>query len=206
MIKAKHHTFIYPMFKWLSGWLIKRNFYKVYINGTFVDNGNAVLVIANHVSWWDGFWLMLLNLKVFNRKFHFMMLEEQLKKHWYFQYSGGFSIKKNSRSTLESLQYTIELLQNPQNFVLMFTQGEINSIYNDNIVFKKGIEKIIKSIPPETQIIFVANLIDYFSNSKPSLYINYKCLLAKDFQTTNLQKEYNTFYAEVINNQKIKKS
>ncbi|PVX49218.1 acyltransferase-like protein [Balneicella halophila] len=206
MIKAKHHKVIYPLFQWLSRFLINRHFNDVHINGEFADNGKPVLIIANHVSWWDGFWIMLLNLKIIKRKFHFMMLEEQLKKHWYFRYTGGYSVKKNSRSILNSISYSIELLKQTNNLVLMFPQGEIHSIYNDAVIFENGVERIIKNAAANTQIVFVTNLIDYFSDSKPNLYIYFKSFFAQDFQKTTLEKEYNTFYKQSLNFQKIKTS
>lgn len=194
------------MFQWLSRFLINRNFNSVNINGAFADNGKSILVIANHVSWWDGFWVNFLNIKLLNRKFHFMMLEVQLKKHWYFRYTGGYSVKKKSRSILNSISYSIELLQEPENLVLMFPQGEIHSIYNDAVVFENGVELIIKKTAPETQVVFVANLIDYFSDSKPNLFIYLKSLLAQDLQKTTVEKEYNTFYQQSLDFQKNKTS
>ncbi len=204
MIKAKHHKVIYPLFQWLSRFLINRKFHSVYINGEFRDNGNSVLVIANHVSWWDGFWIMLLNLKIINRRFHFMMLEEQLKKHWYFNYTGGYSIKKKSRSIKESINYSIKLLQQSQNMVLLFPQGQIHSLYLNKVVFEKGIERIIQNTALDTQIMFVANLVDYFSDNKPNLFIYHKLFLTKDFSNTDIETAYNNFYEEVITIQKAK--
>lgn len=206
MIKSKQHKVIYPMFMWLTRFLLKRNYNSVTIEGEFKDNGYSVLVIANHISWWDGFWIMLLNLKVIKRKFHFMMLEEQLKKHWYFQYSGGYSIKKKTRGIIESINYTIELLKQQGNIVIMFPQGQIHSMYNNTIEFEKGVERIIKNTSPETQVLFVANLIDYFSDAKPNLFIYLKSFLAKDFQQSNVEYEYNKFYAKVLDIQKSKVS
>lgn len=204
MIKAQHHKVIYSLFQWLSRYLINKNFNSVSINGKFSDNGKPVLIIANHVSWWDGFWVLLLNLKIIKRKFHFMMLEEQLKKHWYFRYTGGFSIKKKSRSIIDSISYSTELLQNPENLMLMFPQGKIQTMHADAVVFEKGVERIVSKISSETQIVFVVNLIDYFSDCKPNLYINFKSLLAKDLQQEDLENEYNRFYKDSRNLQKEK--
>ena len=204
MIKARHHIVIYPLFKWLSGFLFKRNFNSLTIEGSFEDNGHAVLVIANHISWWDGFWIMLLNLKLIKRRFHFMMLEEQLRKHWYFQFSGGYSVRKKTRGVIESIQYTIDLLQENGNMVLMFPQGQINSMHNHKVNFEKGIDRIIQLIPPETQVLFVANLIDYLSDAKPNLYVYLKSVSARDVQISPVESAYNKFYTEVVNRQKIK--
>jgi 1-acyl-sn-glycerol-3-phosphate acyltransferase len=192
------------LFLWLSRFLIKRNFNSVCINGEFADNAKSVLVIANHVSWWDGFWVEYLNQEIIHRKFCFMMLEEQLRKHWYFQYSGGFSVKKKSRTIIESINYSIELLKQPKNLVLMFPQGKIHSMYNDTVNFEKGVERIIKNVSHETQILFVANLIDFFSDNKPKLYIYIKSFLAEDVLSSDIAAKYNNFYRQVINAQKAK--
>ncbi|MBN2166155.1 MAG: lysophospholipid acyltransferase family protein [Marinilabiliaceae bacterium] len=206
MIKAMHHIFIYPLFQWISRLLVKLNFNSINIEGEFNDNGNAVLVVANHISWWDGFWIMVLNLKLIRRRFHFMMLYEQLKKHWYFQYSGGYSIKKKSRNVVYSINYTIGLLSHKQNMVVMFPQGKIYSIYNPNINFEKGIERIVRNIESETQVLFVANLIDYFSDSKPNLYIYLKSHLASDFTNVSVNDEYCKFYSNALTYQENKTS
>ena len=206
MIKAKHHIVIYPIFKGLTRLLLKRKFSSTTINGNFNDSGNPVLVIANHISWWDGFWLMHLNLKVLNRKFHFMMLEEQLKKHWYFQYSGAYSVKKKSRSIVQSIAYTAKLLQHSNNMVFMFPQGEINSLYNNSIRFEKGAQKIIGLCSDEVQVLFVANLVDYLSDSKPNLFTYIKSFSAKQLKDNVVETEYNTFYNNVLSIQKTKTS
>ena len=204
MIKAKHHFVIYPLFKWLTGILLKRSFNKIIIEGEFEDNGNPVLVIANHISWWDGFWIMYLNLKMIHRKLYFMMLEEQLKKNWYFQYSGGYSIKKKSRSIIESLDYTTELLNDSNNMVFLFPQGEIKSLYNNTMDFEKGIQRIIERSLPELQVLFMVNLPDYFSDPKPSLFTYIKSYSAKYLKDGSVESEYSIFYSWALHTQKVK--
>lgn len=204
MIKAKHHKVIYPLFIWLTRTMIRRNFNSVSIQGEFNDNGKSVLVIANHVSWWDGFWVMLLNLKMVRRRFHFMMLEDQLRKHWYFKYTGGYSVRKKSKTILESINYSVELLQKPDHLVLMFPQGQIHSMYQTSVNFEKGVERIIQYVPPETQILFVVNMADYLSDSKPNLYIYIRSFLAKDFQHSGVTGVFNNFHREVYDIQKAK--
>lgn len=206
MIKAKHHIVIYPLFQRLTLFLLKRNFRKVLVNGEFNDSGKPILIISNHISWWDGFWLMYLNIKILHRKFHFMMLEEQLKKHWYFQYSGAYSVKKKSRGIIESLNYTKELLDDCQNMAFMFPQGKINSMYNDDMKFESGVQKLIEQANSDLQVLFVANLVDYFSDSKPTLFINIKKYSAKDLKENKAETEYNMFYENVLSKQKLKTS
>lgn len=206
MINAKQHFIIYPLFQWLTGFLLKRNFNSVSIDGAFQDTAKPILVVSNHISWWDGFWLMHLNLKCLHRRFHFMMQEENLKKHWYFQYTGAFSVKKNSRSIIESINYTLNILQKNENMVFMFPQGEIKSMHEHNVKFEKGINRIIESCDEDIQVLFVANLVDYFSTPKPNLYMYIKSETIIDLKNQGIEKVYNTFYDKVLNLQKMKTS
>jgi 1-acyl-sn-glycerol-3-phosphate acyltransferase len=199
IIKARHHSFINPFFRRYSKWQIRKHFHKVIISGDYKEKKLPILLISNHMSWWDGFWLSDLSERVFNRKFHFMMLEDQLKKHWYFQYTGGFSVKKGSRSIIETINYAAELLSHEKNLVMMFPQGEIQSLYTKDFVFEKGIQHILDRVKVPVQIIFVANLIDYFSNKKPSLFTYIKEYSGEP-GIAQIQSAYNDFYRSSIEN------
>lgn len=202
IIKAKHNILIYNFFKLYSLRKITTNFENIYISGKYNETQKPLLIISNHISWWDGFWIMYLNLKLLHRKFHFMMLEQQLQKHWYFQYSGGFSINKNSKSIIETLSYTVELLEDNNNLVLIFPQGKINSIYQNNIIFEKGIERILLKTN-NIQVLNVANFIDFFSKPKPSLYIYIEEFIHKQ-NNYSIEKYYNHFYNKCLEIHKIK--
>lgn len=127
-----------------------------------------------------------------------MMLEEQLKKFSFFNKTGGYSIQKKSRSIIESIDYTAELLSNKQNMVLLFPQGKIETIYTRNFQFESGIERIRGKISNDLQIVFMVNLIDYFSNRKPGLYMYVSEYQKNNFDTKTIQEEYNAFYARCI--------
>lgn len=134
-----------------------------------------------------------------------MMLEEQLRKYWFFKYTGGFSIKKSSRSVVESINYTSELLSDNHNLVLMFPQGEIQSLYTRSFSFEKGVETILNKTKGKFQIFFVANLIDYFSNPKPSLFIYLTEYYSSSFQIGHIESSYNKFYDHCLTeNQKLR--
>jgi 1-acyl-sn-glycerol-3-phosphate acyltransferase len=198
IIKARHHRIIYPFFKFYAVYKIRRHFSDVSISGDFNERQLPLLLISNHVSWWDGFWIMYLNIKLFHRKFHFMMLEEQLRKFSFFINTGGYSVRKGSRTIIESINYTIKLLSDRNNLVMLFPQGKINSIYNQTFRFERGIERILKEVNGKIQIIFVANLIDYFSNEKPSLFIYLKEYDNPDTNVGSIQDEYNIFYSKCV--------
>jgi 1-acyl-sn-glycerol-3-phosphate acyltransferase len=202
IIKAHHHFIVYPAFKVFTLISIKRNFHEVRIIGDFEDKKLPVFTIANHFSWWDGLFVNFVNMKLFKRKFNFMMLEEQLEIHKFFRNLGGYSIKKNSRSMVESIRYTRELLQEKSNLVLMFPQGEIQSLYKTGFIFEQGVDRILNKLNNEIQILFIANLVDYFSYPKPTVYAYLKEHKSDDQSLQELQKAYNTFYYECVETNK----
>jgi len=202
MLRAKHNFIIHPFFKWYACFIIKRHFNTVRIVGEIEERNLPILLIANHISWWDGFWAMYINLKVLHRKFHFMMLEEQLRKFWFFNYTGGFSITKKSKSILETLQYTAALLSDNQNMVLVFPQGEIQSQHDRDFHFGKGIERILKDQTGKLQLVFMANLVDYFSNRKPSIYFHLSENTKPFSNIVDLQQQYAIFYTQSVEKQK----
>lgn len=128
-----------------------------------------------------------------------MMLEDQLKKYWFFNHSGGFSVRKNSKSLLETLNYTENLLKDPKNMVLIFPQGEIQSQHQPKIEFQKGVSRLIQSNPGTFDTLFVVNLLDYWSDSKPHLKIYFK---KYEFtEPITAQEAYQSFYVECLTHQ-----
>jgi len=126
------------------------------------------------------------------------MLENQLNKYWFFKKSGGFSVKKKSKSIIESIQHSAEILSGPQNILLLFPQGQINSIYKSYFEFEKGTELILKDKAGKVQIIFMVNLINYFSHPSPTLFIYLTEYKDTNIKINKIQEAYNIFYAECI--------
>ena len=200
MLKSRHHFIVYPFFQHYTRYLLRTRYHTVSIENHFADNGNAVLLIGNHVGWWDGFWAMYLNLKVLKRKFHFMMLEEQLMRYRFFNYTGAFSVDKGSRSVVESIRYASELLNDSKNMLLMYPQGRLHSMYEHHFQFEKGIERMLKNTENEVQVVFSANLVDCFTEPKPTLSI-YTESYGGTYTTAALEQAYNDFYARCLEKQ-----
>jgi hypothetical protein len=135
-----------------------------------------------------------------------MMLEEQLSRFSFFINTGGYSVRKGARSVLESIDYTVELLSDKRNMVLLFPQGKITSIYNQSITFERGVERILKGVNRKVQIIFMANLVDYFSKEKPSLFIYLKEYNLSDNNYDKVQQDYNIFYSEAVSENILRSS
>lgn len=198
MIKASHHFLIYPLFCLLTRWLVHLHFHKTYQEGTFNDKGLPLLIIANHTGWWDGFWILYLNIKRWKRRFFFMMLEEQLLKHWYFSRTGGFSVKRHSRSVLESIQYAVKILKDKQNMLLLFPQGQLHSMYDRCFEFQAGVGHILRQCTTEVQILMVVNLVDYHAHRRPSLHSYVEEYSSKVMDCKSLQQAYQQFYNTAI--------
>ncbi|NLY25639.1 MAG: hypothetical protein GX042_11630 [Bacteroidales bacterium] len=203
MLRSKHHFFIYPFFQHYTRWLLKRHFHAVTTEGSFADEGKAVLLIGNHIGWWDGFWAMYLKLELLKRKFYFMMQEDQLLRFRFFNYTGAFSVNKRSREIIESLQYASQLLDDPGNMLLIYPQGSLQSLYCTRFRFGKGLERILHGREERVQLLMSVNMIDYLAHPKPSLYI-YLCAYRGEFSRVSMEEAYNDFYADCLTVQKAR--
>lgn len=204
MIRSRHKQAYVWFFNWYSRVRIRKHFRKVIISGDVPQSDASVLLLGNHFSWWDGFFVLYINQKIFRRKVHVMMLEEQLQTRMFLNKAGAFSIKKGSRSIIESLDYCKEILESGENLLSIFPQGAIQSVYVSDIRFEKGIERLIEKIDRAVQLVFAGVFIDYFSHRKPQLNIYLKNYSLKADNTSHslLERNYNEFYMECRNRQK----
>ena len=132
------------MFDTYVKWLVGKTFHQFLYNEVELDSNKSVLLVANHFSFWDGLILYILNDKLLHKKFHVMILEDTAKREGMLRYAGAFSVSKNSRDILQSLDYAAQLLQSPGNLVLMFPQGKLFSNFVKRVNFEQGLLKIIK--------------------------------------------------------------
>jgi hypothetical protein len=57
---------------------------------------------------------------------------------------------------------------------------------------------VLKKVGEEPQIFFIVNLVDYFSDTKPSLYVYFKEYENKNLDSEKMQNDYNQFYSECV--------
>ena len=203
MIKARHNPFHVRFFRFYSRFMLYKHFREINLKGSYNEKNLPVLLIGNHFSWWDGFIANYLNSILFRRRFHIMMLEEQLETRLFLNKAGAYSIKKKSKDMVESLRYTQEILNKNKNLVALYPQGEIQSLYHYPVKFEKGISSVIKDIPNKVQIVFLAALVDYFSYRKPTLTLALQEYNPEEgITTTELENAYNKFFIQMINDQK----
>jgi 1-acyl-sn-glycerol-3-phosphate acyltransferase len=196
MISTRHHWFIYPFFEWYVWIRMKMHFKAIHITGELKNPHQPLLVIANHFSWWDGFFISSLNRQKWQKKYHVMMLEEQLGKNWFFRYTGAFPVKKNAKSMIESLNFAVNLLQDPENLLTYFPQGKFESMYQHPVHFERGLEWILKNLKNEVQLVFVANQTEYFESPGPHLFIHFSGYNYKGKSAREIANDYSTFFAD----------
>ncbi len=180
-------------------YILRKDFHDItYMNMPENASGLPVLLMPNHFSWWDGFIFYDYNKRFLGKDFYLMMLEEELSKRMFFSKVGAFSIKKNSRKVIESLNYTRELLSDKNNIVTVFPQGKIHSLYADNNEMESGILHLISSLKNDVLLLQAVVLPDYFSNRKPTLHIYFreKMLRVGEIDIKEIQEEYQNFYKQ----------
>jgi len=174
MMYPKENALVHWIFSSYVKWLVGKTFNKFNYNNIDVDAGKSVLLVANHFSFWDGLILFLINKRLWKKKFHVMILKETAVHSSILRYAGAFSVSKNSREMLQSLNYAAGLLQNPDNLVLMFPQGKLYSNFVDHVNFNKGIMRLIEKAEGKFRLVFAATFIQYLKHKKPSVTVYFK--------------------------------
>ncbi len=180
MIKAQHKYWASILFNFYIDYQFKKHFNGFYLVNSppNLDNNKSVVVLPNHFSWWDGFLIDYINRKLFNRKFHILMLEEQLKRYWFFNYLGAFSINlNNAKSIINTINYFKELVKNNKNIIAFYPQGKIEPYQTKDITFKNGIVKFIKGVENNTQILPISFKFQYYEDKKPNILCSFGTVL-----------------------------
>jgi 1-acyl-sn-glycerol-3-phosphate acyltransferase len=219
MIPARHTWFHVRFFRWYTAVRLKRNFSTLTVHPPVADvSDKPLLVIGNHFSWWDGFWILWLNHHYLHKKFHVMMLEEHLRKNSILNKTGAFSIRRGSRDAVESLKYARKILEDGSlkngrtdgsaptarqlPMILMYPQGEIQSMHTRPVTFEKGLEHITRGLEGKIYILMVVVLVDYFSNQKPGLHFYLELFpFTKKLVIEDIESAFNRFLNRSASNQ-----
>ncbi|WP_291859283.1 lysophospholipid acyltransferase family protein [Marinilabilia sp.] len=196
MIKASHNPFLVWLFKLFTQIIIHAKFKKIFIEGDTGTPNSSILVINNHFSWWDGFFVNYLNNKYWKKNFYVMMLEEELEKRKFLTQGGAFSIRRNHSTTPASLIYAKNILKNTHNLLLMYPQGKLQAQATRYLHFEPGVAHLAgKTGAP---IKMVVTLIDYFGSPRPSVWLYIKDLITNTYKPANIEQSYNDFMDECI--------
>lgn len=199
MIPPKHSALHKKLLLGYVNRQLNKHFHAINYFGEIKHAQKSMLVIGNHISWWDGFWLLKLNQEKWKKQFHVMMLEEELKKRMFFNKCGAYSINPGNISVRQSFITTLNLLNKPQNMVLFYPEGEIKSATQYPKKLMPGIEHVLKKLAPEASIMLQASFTDYFSNKKPTLNLYFQQITDQlPRSVTELENKYNAFYNDCM--------
>ena len=188
MIEARHAPWADAIFRPYVRRLMMRSFHAVRLLGEppVPPREKPVLIVANHVTWWDGFFIYVLNGHLLHRKLHVMMLEEQLRRYRFFRRLGAFGIAQgHPRSVRASLAYSAGILQNPSHCLCVFPQGSMHRAYDRPLGFKRGLETVLAMYGGEASILPVAIACEFLGDRKPEAFLladRTYAVSGKDFQ------------------------
>ena len=182
-------------FTWYISRIIANDFSSFTFNKVDVDKSKAILLVANHFSWWDGFLMYQLNRLVFKKNFHVLVTEKNYKNVGFLKYLGAFPVKKKSRSMMESLNYAGGLLNDQKNLVLVFPQGRLFSNHVEEVRFEKGLMYIVNASQKNFQYLLSASFVDYFEKRKPSVTCYLRTCNGAEFASIDsIKTAYNNHY------------
>lgn len=174
MIQARHARWAENIFTVYIDRLLRRHFYSITLLGTVpdYDSRHPLLILPNHSTWWDGFFIHLLNRKLFRRSLYLLMLEEQLRKYSFFSRLGAYSIGDSPRSIAETLRYTVDILQNTASPLLcIFPQGVLLPWHIRPLGYRRGVEHILNRITTPVTILPLAIRCEFLNEQHPETYM-----------------------------------
>ena len=194
MIKPGNNFFIRQILHYYVSWIVKRHFHQLKFDPIDVDSNKSILLIANHFSFWDSLILFVVCRKLTKKNFHVMVSEDTTVKFQYVKHGGAFSINKQSRDMLQSLDHAAELLYDPQNLVLIFPQGKLYPNFVNTVQFEKGIMRVMEKAEGKFQLLFAATFVQYLKHKKPTatVYLRVEPSGAKSFE--DLKNAYQMHY------------
>ena len=131
-----------------------------------------------------------------------MVLEDTMHRVSFFKYLGGFSVAKNSREIIESLNYAANLLNDPQNMLVIFPQGKLYSNFVDSVKFEKGLFKIIELAAADHQYVLASTFTENFDHKKPTANVTFKAIQKSEIKTAaDLHHAYEKHYQQAKHKQ-----
>ena len=173
MIQAQHRFWADFIFQPYLTRLFKRHFHTIQLLGDLpeVPAHLPLLLLPNHSTWWDGFFIYLLNKRIFQRTAYLMMLEAQLSKYKFFAKLGAYSIEpKHRQGILESLEYTVGLLSRGTPLISIFPQGELLPWHTRPLDYKRGVEWILREYGKPVVMLPLAIRTEFLGEKRPEVF------------------------------------
>lgn len=177
MIKAQHSKWAEFVFDKYLLTIFRKSFSGINLIGDppEISKDVQLIVLPNHSTWWDGFFVWYLNKSFFRRKFYIMMLESRLKKYNFFSKLGAFSIDQNNpKSIIETFAYINTILNSQDRIILNFyPQGELLPNFIRPIKIHPGILKIIRNFDGNLSLIPLGIRAEFLRDRLPYVFFNF---------------------------------
>jgi len=176
MIVANHAAWADWIFHPYLGWLLKRHFHALHLLGKTPQTNadHPLLLLTNHSTWWDGFFVYLLNKKIFHRPAYLMMLEEQLARYRFFSRIGAFSVNPRSTSgVMKSLDYAATILRQqplPRPLLCIFPQGELLPWARRPLGYKRGVQALMRTFTERINVLPLAIKAEFLNEQKAEVF------------------------------------
>ncbi len=195
MIKAEHKKWAEFIFDPYINHLLHKNFNGFYVTGNLPDLEKypGLIITPNHFSWWDGFITYYLLKKFTRRRIYTMMLEDQLKRYWFFKKVGAYSINQSNPVSIgRTLDYTRKVLNDKKNIVVLYPQGEIQPLTSEKVIIKPGLKLILGKKSNGKYVLPLALKIEYGNNKKPDIAAGF----GRIFTAEEINTDYDTYTQE----------
>jgi hypothetical protein len=173
MTRARHSPWADLIFRPYILRLFRKHFHGLYFLGQppAIDPGLPLLITPNHSTWWDGFFLYVLNKRLMKRKLHLMMLEEQLSKYGFFSRIGAFGIEPSlPRKAYAALEYSAEVLEDPANALCIFPQGVLHYFGVRPLEFQRGVGRVLKLYGGEVNLLPLGIRCEFLLDQRPEAF------------------------------------
>jgi len=190
MIRAEPKRWARFIFNPYINRLLRKNFSHFYLvsEPPNVADDTGLLITPNHFSWWDGFFIDYVMRRYSDRILYIMMLEEQLKRYWFFRNLGAYSIDlHNPNKVIESIQYTQQIVNNPENFVVYYSQGEIRPYDERPLAIKPGLQKVLTGLKTPSVVVPAAFKIQYGNEQTPDVFACFAAPIRGEQITNNFE-------------------
>ena len=154
---------------------MKRRLAGIYLAGLpeNLPERTSVIMVANHVSWWDGFLLREVHRRCVRRApLYTMMLEEQLRRFPLFRWMGVFGIEPGA---LGSLRKAVLFIQDRQRhegvlWLSFFPQGRIWPSWRRPLGFQPGLRLFARVLQPVV-LLPVGLHLESLNRPSPSAFV-----------------------------------
>lgn len=157
--------------------MARRDFSAIRVIGAWqlAASSQRLLFVANHVSWWDGLLLLLLQRFIAPQTpLYTVMLAREFYQTFWFRLIGCLPITPGNISSIRHLLKKLKLLSHdakaPRFVCSFFPQGEIKPSFARPLGFKEGVSGVAAALSPVT-IIPIGIHIEPMVRRKPEAFL-----------------------------------